>query len=153
MKRTNPATGEPFKAGDTREDGYIFRRYAYSYGLKKDGYWPEQWYSPKALKKGVAKNRAQNKARLIETREALSAYKIKKGCTDCGYNAHPAALDFDHMPGQVKSFTIGSDGIRNRARIWQEVAKCEVVCANCHRIRTFTRLGLTESVQRLSSTA
>ena len=150
MKRLNPLTGQPFKAGDTREDGYIFRRYAYSYGLKKDGYWPEQWYSPNALTKTVTKNRQQNKVRLAETRQEINAYKLERGCADCGYNAHPAALDFDHLPGAKKCFTIGSDAIRNRERIWAEIAKCEVVCANCHRIRTVTR---RHSETRLSSIA
>ncbi len=140
MKRLNPSTNKPFKAGDIREDGYVFRRYAYSYGLLKNGYYPEQWYSPKALEKC----RQDNLARSIEYRRGvkakLEAYKTKHGCADCGYNKHPVALDFDHLPGHVKEFTIGSQMIRNMDRIWAEVAKCEVVCANCHRIRTATRL-------------
>jgi len=141
MKRTNPQTGAPFKAGDVREDGYIFRRYAYSYGLKKDGYWPEQWYSPSALTKTRLANNANGIKYRQNVKQQLEAYKLKHGCKDCGYRVHPAALDFDHLPGCKKEFTIGSDMIRNLDRIWAEVAKCEVVCANCHRIRTVNRRG------------
>ena len=139
MKRINPDTGECFKAGDVREDGFVFRRYAYSYGLKKDGYWPEQWYSPESLKKGKAKNNANGKRYRQDVKAKLNAYKSERGCIDCGYKQHPEALDFDHLPGHVKDFGIGSDMIRNLDRIWAEVAKCEVVCANCHRIRTVNR--------------
>jgi len=60
-------------------------------------------------------------------------------CTDCG-EGDPLVLEFDHV-GE-KSFDVGK-GIRDRS--WQsvldEIAKCEVVCANCHRRRTVRRGG------------
>jgi hypothetical protein len=67
-------------------------------------------------------------------------YQLKKGCADCGYNKHPAAMEFDHMPGTKKLFNIGEEiGNRSVESLWKEIAKCEVVCANCHAIRTATR--------------
>jgi hypothetical protein len=48
MKRLNPNTNKPFKRGDVREDGHIFGQYQSSI-IKKDGYYMEQWLSPKAL--------------------------------------------------------------------------------------------------------
>lgn len=70
----------------------------------------------------------------------IHAYQLEKGCTDCGYNKHPAALEFDHMPGTKKLFNISEQvGNKNRQVLWDEIAKCEVVCANCHAIRTTTR--------------
>jgi hypothetical protein len=69
----------------------------------------------------------------------LSAIKLERGCTDCGYNAHPAALDFDHLPGTTKLSTVSRLSTRNWERVAAEIAKCEVVCANCHRIRTVER--------------
>ena len=67
-------------------------------------------------------------------------YQLEKGCADCGFNKHPAALEFDHMPGSMKLFNI-SEQIGNKSRevLWAEIAKCEVVCANCHAIRTADR--------------
>lgn len=71
----------------------------------------------------------------------VDAYKIERGCTDCGYAGHPAALDFDHLPGTEKVRDIKSGKQLGWAALQAEVAKCEVVCANCHRIRTVTRLA------------
>lgn len=83
-----------------------------------------------------------DKARAAEKKLALDAYKMDKGCADCGYNEHPAALEFDHLPGTGKIRTIASMYYQSWEKIWAEVAKCEVVCANHHAIRTMTRLGL-----------
>jgi len=69
--------------------------------------------------------------------------KMTSGCVDCGYRKHPDALDFDHLPGFVKSFSIGSRMFTKRATLEAEIAKCEVVCANCHRIRTAKRRKAT----------
>jgi hypothetical protein len=45
-------------------------------------------------------------------------------------------MDFDHRDPAVKSFAIGPSLTRNRAAVVAEIAKCDVVCANCHRLRT-----------------
>lgn len=72
--------------------------------------------------------------------QEVSDYKMAKGCADCGYSTHPAALEFDHLPGSVKSFNIMEKvGSYSREKIWAEISKCEVVCANCHAVRTATR--------------
>lgn len=66
----------------------------------------------------------------------LRAYKLEHGCTDCGYIGHHAALEFDHvMTG--KSLNVGE--CRSYAKAKREISLCEVVCANCHRIRTWER--------------
>ena len=78
---------------------------------------------------------------LVEQKTAeIHNYQIEKGCMDCGYNKHPAALEFDHRPGTKKSFNIGEQmGTYSREKLWEEIEKCDVVCANCHSIRTATR--------------
>jgi hypothetical protein len=68
-------------------------------------------------------------------------YKMSRGCADCGYREHPAALDFDHRPGTVKVRDIKSGHQLGWDALLAEVAKCDVVCANCHRVRTWTRRG------------
>jgi len=74
-------------------------------------------------------------------RSALAMLKLEKGCADCGYDKDPAALDFDHV-GE-KSFSIGDNRLISWERLLPEIDKCEVVCANCHRIRTVRRkLGI-----------
>lgn len=64
--------------------------------------------------------------------------KMASGCVDCGYREHPAALEFDHVRG-VKEFNVGSSKSHSLAAILAEMEKCEVVCSNCHRIRTYLR--------------
>ena len=72
--------------------------------------------------------------------KAVQDYKTAVGCVDCGFNSHPAALQFDHCVGSDKKFNIGEKvGSRSMDAIWEEVAKCDVVCANCHAIRTANR--------------
>lgn len=65
-------------------------------------------------------------------RDWLISYKLDKGCVDCGYRGHHAALEFDHSLGK-KRINIASCG--NIANALRELVKCEVRCANCHNIR------------------
>jgi hypothetical protein len=64
-------------------------------------------------------------------------------CADCG-ESDPLVLEFDHLAD--KSFGI-SKGLRDHA--WQavldEIDKCDVVCANCHRRRTALRAGFARA--------
>ena len=72
----------------------------------------------------------------------IQAIKVERGCADCGYRENAVALDFDHLPGHVKEYRIATMAAGlSRAKIDAEIAKCEVVCANCHRIRTHKRLS------------
>lgn len=64
----------------------------------------------------------------------INEYKKDRGCNRCGI-ADPRVLDFHHKKGEDKLFTVG--GFRRSVgfdRIKAEVEKCEIVCANCHRI-------------------
>ena len=61
-------------------------------------------------------------------------------CMDCGGTFPPECMDFDHRPGEVKSFHVSDKGRAfSPARVLAEIAKCDLVCANCHRIRTEKR--------------
>lgn len=59
-------------------------------------------------------------------------------CVDCGERYQPYQMDFDHRDPSTKSFgvTSGRAMLMSSAKLLAEVAKCDVVCANCHRIRT-----------------
>lgn len=84
--------------------------------------------------------KARAKAKYDKKRAYVDAIKLVHGCVDCGYRAHPAALHFDHLPGFEKSGNIAKmcDGT-TMAKLDEEIAKCEIVCANCHAIRTAER--------------
>ena len=77
--------------------------------------------------------------RYWQRRELIDALKLARGCAECGFNQHPAALDFDHRPGTMKEFSIAGGLSYSWARIVAEMAKCDIVCANCHRVRTHIR--------------
>jgi hypothetical protein len=72
-------------------------------------------------------------------RSVVARYKTIRGCDDCGYSGHHAALEFDHLPGHVKVRTIGSFMYSSWKAIKAEIEKCELVCSNCHSIRTYER--------------
>lgn len=95
------------------------------------------------LLKGLVLDKRERDRRNADTKRAkLAEFKLSKGCVDCGYRESALALEFDHLPGTVKVRTVASMMYSSWDVIWAEVAKCEVVCANCHAIRTFTRLKL-----------
>lgn len=64
-------------------------------------------------------------------------FKLTKGCVDCGYRGHFAALEFDHEG--PKSVEIGRIGSIKRLITEIEMGQCKVRCANCHAIKTWER--------------
>lgn len=75
----------------------------------------------------------RQKRRAAGNRRFLAEVRLTAGCIDCGFNAHVAALQFDHM-GE-KKFQLGSCGPRSLKAVIEEVMGCDVRCANCHMIR------------------
>ena len=65
----------------------------------------------------------------------FAAFKATKSCIKCG-ESHPATLDFHHVeyhPNNKKVHKLVADGHWWK-RIEEEIAKCVVLCSNCHRI-------------------
>jgi len=84
----------------------------------------------------------QIKSRVSWIRRYVSEHKENNPtCLDCGISYPPYVLDFDHLPEFEKSFPLSSSGVKGRGldAVNAEIAKCEIVCANCHRHRTFMR--------------
>jgi len=63
-------------------------------------------------------------------------------CLDCGGRFHPEAMHFDHLDPALKYMNIGVMFSHSREHIEQEVAKCEIVCANCHAVRSYNRRNI-----------
>lgn len=81
-----------------------------------------------------------------ENRQRLGEFLADKSCEDCGNN-NKVVLDFDHREGEEKKGNIAD--LVNRwcwDRLEGEIAKCDIVCANCHRIRTWERAGGTSKM-------
>jgi hypothetical protein len=63
-------------------------------------------------------------------------------CADCGIRYPHYIMDFDHRPGEKKCFNLSIAAGHPRlsqAKIEAEIAKCDVLCSNCHRERTYQR--------------
>lgn len=82
----------------------------------------------------------------VKTRSECSRIKYileqkNKPCTDCGISYPSYVMDFDHLPQYEKLFAIGRTITYHKSfkALKEELAKCELVCANCHRIRTHNR--------------
>lgn len=78
-----------------------------------------------------------NRRRAGERGAEIDAYKLERGCERCGYREAAVALDLDHVDPVAKV-----DDVSRLMRYapWPEVlaelAKCRVLCANCHRVKT-----------------
>ena len=71
---------------------------------------------------------------------AIVRHAKSKPCADCGQTYPYYVMDFDHREGEHKVLEIAKlIHSRSIRRILAEIAKCDVVCANCHRKRTFAR--------------
>lgn len=83
-----------------------------------------------------------NAANQRPRRAIIDTIKAERGCVDCGLMLpeHPEVFDFDHLPGVDKTRPIADFVTKGTvAEMLAEIELCEVVCANCHRIRTRQR--------------
>jgi hypothetical protein len=90
-------------------------------------------------------NSQRRKRTMAAARTAyLIAFFESHPCADCG-EQDPLVLEFDHLGDKL--FNI-SQGLRDRAwdAVLEEMEKCDVVCANCHRRRTARRGGFARAV-------
>lgn len=80
---------------------------------------------------------ALKRKRYAQQHKLAAAFKMERGCSDCGYKASSYALDFDHRDYEKKNFAIAKKyGQVSDTVLLKEIAKCDVRCANCHRIRS-----------------
>ena len=67
-------------------------------------------------------------------------------CVDCGQKFPPECMDFDHLEDKwLNVAKIVSQGY-SFDKVLEEITKCELVCANCHRIRTRTRRAVVTNL-------
>lgn len=85
-----------------------------------------------------ASYRARNVRRVKAIRDHIIAYKSTHPCVDCG-NDNWIVLDFDHRPGEKKLYKIANTSWLTMAKLEAEIVKCDVRCANCHRLITYAR--------------
>lgn len=101
----------------------------------------EVWY-PKNRKKHIERVSKRRKEIRVEVAKILNDIKQKRGCIDCRIKDF-RVLDFDHKLGSNKKFAVGDGRMKFLPikKILEEVKKCDVRCANCHRIKTWERIN------------
>jgi hypothetical protein len=82
----------------------------------------------------------------FEIAEYIQSIKHNVPCTDCKKIYPYWVMDFDHITGK-KLFNISQYQSKTHTleMIKKEVSKCEVVCSNCHRERTYRRMAESKS--------
>lgn len=67
-------------------------------------------------------------------------YLKQHSCVDCG-EADPVVLEFDHLANKVNNVATLKANNTSKEVLIEEIAKCEVRCANCHRRKTAKQFG------------
>ncbi len=129
-----PKEDDEFSLDKKKKDGRSYmckechKEYMESYYRKKKDKW-------KNVKQDKKKRVEENKDKLLSLLQTSS-------CKDCG-NSDSRVLEFDHL----YSKRLGVPMLVKHGYSWEtikkEIDKCEIVCSNCHRIRTFERLKKT----------
>ena len=85
----------------------------------------------------------QVKASRVARRATARAFVLDllatRACADCG-QTDPVVLEFDHVGVKAEAVSVLVGAGASAERIRQEIDRCEIVCVNCHRRRTYSRL-------------
>ena len=108
-------------------------------------YWSNTINKERANAQRRAKYAKDKTPFLIQSRK--NRFKLKefvwlqknKPCIDCGQTFPPYVMHYDHKDPSQKEFTVSKmyQSCNSLEKIKKEIAKCDVVCANCHAIRTY----------------
>ena len=90
-------------------------------------------YSKEYRKKHRERLKEKYKKRYYKYKKLLNRFKLSKGCSICGYTKCGEALEFHHLNPDEKEFSVANIYNVNKQKLKKEIAKCIVVCANCHR--------------------
>ncbi len=93
--------------------------------------------NPEKYKQAQIRHKENKTKRVIglsyqEKRKVLDTTKREKGCYFCSEDT-PICLDFHHRDMEQKEFTVSKCFHKEISILLEEISKCEVVCANCHR--------------------
>lgn len=130
--RNNPANAEKIRVSleANREKR---RLYAIEYYKK----YPDRVRESKL--KSEAKNPGHRRRYKRKILEMFNLVKMDRPCYDCGGVFPPEVMDWDHLPGTKKCFSLNKVASHGFDAVLDEIAKCQLVCSNCHRLRTRSR--------------
>jgi hypothetical protein len=112
------ATGKPYSSCKVCHRQYVKNHYVKN----------KQYYVDKAKKRNA------------ETKQWVRDLKDSTPCKDCGEFKPYYVMHFDHLGLEKKLFNISSNVTAvGRAKLQAEIDKCDLLCSNCHGIRTWKR--------------
>jgi hypothetical protein len=126
-----------YECSKGRTEKWEEANHEYAKELKRAAYYRKQDYYRKYARDYRRKHR--NRYDWLRERRTywLNRYKTYTGCESCGYNGHPHALDFHHENPTEKTARVSELRTGNLKKLFQEIRKCVVLCANCHRVETY----------------
>lgn len=106
-----------------------------------------------AVRRWYARHRDEQISRVRKRsqhlREEVQKYKSNTPCVDCRTVYPHYVMDFDHVRGEkLANVADITNTNHSRKKVWDEIAKCDLVCANCHRVRTHVRREQKKQQQR-----
>ena len=114
----------PFKSDETR------KAYMKDYSRK---------HYEENIERYKARAAASNRKLRLRNREYIKSIKEGNPCTDCGEFYPYYVMHFDHIYDKNGSISDLSRASSSLDRIQKEIDNCELVCANCHAERTYSR--------------
>lgn len=101
-------------------------------------------YQKRKMKEYWSRPENREKMRVLSIsgrrRKSKQCRELKqKPCMDCGGIFHPEAMEWDHRDPKEKLTNVSQARNREWDKFLAEVAKCDLICANCHRVRTARR--------------
>lgn len=118
------------------------------YAIKRRRIWREHYHKhgSEYRQRAIERNRKLK----LNLRKLLFEYLSDKSCVICGITDY-RVLEFDHINPLSKSFSIsqGVHGILSWTKILAEIEKCQILCANCHKIKTSKEQGWYSSLAEI----
>ena len=105
-----------------RDSISAYKREYYKANAEQEKARAEEWYEA---------NRSRRLAKDAKRRAWFEEVKATKGCKSCG-ERDPVVLDFHHRNPAEKCFDFGGSACRSLKRLEEEMAKCDILCRNCH---------------------
>lgn len=87
----------------------------------------------------LRKAKKRNRMVWLKVRKMIWEFLLEHPCVDCG-EKDPIVLEFDHLGDKKKNVSSLTNDATLK-RVLEEIAKCEVRCANCHRRKTALTRG------------
>jgi 5-methylcytosine-specific restriction endonuclease McrA len=99
-----------------------------------------KWGTPEEREQRKAQKSKLKRNKKLQVGRDIIAIHINKGCVDCG-ELDPIVLEFDHVDPTTKYKDVSKLLGKSLHKLEDEITKCQVVCANCHKRRTAKMFG------------